>query len=260
MNEMCNVDLILQQLNVTKETVDSYYEERGAKSLSRTDYENTVKVEERLEEIALMIRDKVNENYFFSSNQPAPITDNIVDFTVRKTLLNSLKVNKTGSVVKIEMPPLLHRKVYCKRKKDDEYYEKYYTNRLIDDDLYSVLRSYKSKNNIPKYSEKVLIYIENIVCGKGRIANIPDTDNHEYHDLINTVSCVFLADDSPEQAAFMFNTNLGSENKTRVFLIPFSEVFGPLSKAIQMDLPREHDRVTVCGEIKDNVIRFPSVA
>lgn len=234
MGNFCNVDLILEQLNTAKDNIDKYYRQKGTQSFSRSDYEDTVKIEENLSEMVLSLREKTNENYFSFERKPIENESNVVDFSLRKTLLNSVKVKEKGSIIKIEMPPLLHKKVYCEVRKDEEYFENYYTNTLIDNDLYSVLRNFKRREKISKFSEKVLIYIKNVVSIEGTIKNIPDTDNHEYHDVINTISTVFLEDDSPEQAAFLCDTVVGNENKTCVYIVPYKTIIGPLSEAINI--------------------------
>lgn len=260
MNNMCNVDLILKQLDVMQRNVSDYYTETESSSLSRTDYENAIKIEEKLGNIMMFVRGKINENYFFSDKPTAPISENIVDFSLRKTLLGSLKVEKNGEIVCIEMPPLLHKKVYCKSKKNNEYFEKYYTNNLIDNDLYSTLRSFKLEKQIPKYNEKVLVFIKNIVSGDKKITSIPDTDNHEYHDLINTVSSVFLEDDSPEQAAFMCDTEIGNENKTRIYLIPYSKFIASLGNVICLPISQSTNSKSSAESEKGKIIKFPTVA
>lgn len=260
MNNMCNVDLILKQLDVMQRNVSDYYTETESSSLSRTDYENAIKIEEKLGNTMMFVREKINENYFFSNKPTTPISENVVDFSLRKTLFSSLKVEKNGSIVCIEMPPLLHRKVFAKAKRSNEYYEKYYTNTLIDDDLYSVLRSFKLKKQIPKYDEKVLIFIKNIVSGDQKITSIPDTDNHEYHDLINTVSSVFLKDDSTEQAAFMYDTEIGNENKTCVYLIPYSKFIASLSNVICLPIFQSANGKCSAESEKGKIIKFPTVA
>lgn len=214
---------IFEQIEGVNEAVNRYFEINNAKQYDRKEYEKVINMEEKLGKIVLNIRGNIN-NLFVSANKKImPVTSNVIDFNLNKFIANDFKVEKNGSVIKIKIPPLLHKKVYKKTQISEKYYEDYYTNELVDGELYAYLRNYKLTKHISKYKEKVLIYVKNVISTNRKRNDIPDTDNHEYHDLINTITTVFLEDDSPEHAAFMFDTEYGSTNKTEIYIIPYSE-------------------------------------
>lgn len=218
-----NKNKIFEQIEEISEAVNQYFEENKTKKYDRSEYSKILDMEKKLGRIALNIREEVNKSFSLADKKTTPIKSNVIDFSLNKFLADEFKIEKNGSVIKIEIPPLLHKKVYKRTQISEKYYEDYYTNEFVDSELYSFLRDYKLANGVPKYKEKVLIFVKNIVSTKRRRNDIPDTDNHEYHDLINTVSTVFLEDDSPEHAAFMFDTEYGTNDKTEIYIIPYRD-------------------------------------
>ncbi len=214
---------IFEQIEGVNEAVNRYFEINNAKQFDRKGYEKVIDMEEKLGKIILNIRDNVNNSFVSADKKIMPVASNVIDFNLNKFIVNDFKIEKNGSIIIIKIPPLLHKKVYKKTQISEKYYEDYYTNEFVDGELYAYLRNYKLTKHIPKYEGKVLIYVKNVISTNRKRNDIPDTDNHEYHDLINTITTVFLEDDSPEHAAFMFDTEYGCSNKTEIYIIPYSE-------------------------------------
>lgn len=122
-------------------------------------------------------------------------------------------------IIKIKMPPLLHKKVFQKIKIEDSYIENYYTHQLIIEDLKLCIEQFMQENSLEPYEEKCVMIVLN-VCSK---AVIPDTDNHEYQQLVNTISSTFCRDDSPDYLSFYADSVHGKEDKTVVFIAPISK-------------------------------------
>lgn len=221
-------------LEKTKELnnmVNTLLEEKRDGVLSAEEYSFILKICRNLEQNALKIRRFVNKKLSESAKNPfrknIAIQENMQSFS-------DYYVNKFGDIVQIELPPLLRKKVFQELKHGKTYCENYYSFNLIEASLYAVLKHYVQKEQIKPYTEKCLLYIVNVVDSSTPTSLIPDTDNHEYQALINTITSVFLSDDSPNFVAHLHDTEYGDSNKTVVYIIPYRQIEDEIAAQIAL--------------------------
>lgn len=65
-------------------------------------------------------------------------------------------------IIRIDLPPLLHKKVFQKLKKSESYVENYYTHRPIFDDLKTAIQVFIKTNSVAPYTEKCVLFVLNI--------------------------------------------------------------------------------------------------
>ncbi len=66
------------------------------------------------------------------------------------------------NIIRIDLPPLLHKKVFQKLKKSESYVENYYTHRPIFDDLKTAMQVFIKANSVTPYTEKCVLFVLNI--------------------------------------------------------------------------------------------------
>lgn len=139
----------------------------------------------------------------------------IEDFDRRTYKADDIKINYENSVFSIEMPPLLHI-----RLPEERYFRNGFDGIILP--LFLAINDYLCGNEVKRYEEKVLIFIQNVVDKNTKRRNIPDTDNREYKDVVNTICCKLLYDDDFKRASFYLDSIIGAESKTIIKIIPLS--------------------------------------
>lgn len=222
-------------LKKTKEidkTINGLLEEKNNNFSTADDYDYLLKVCKILEKNAMKIRKFINKQVCKSSKES--IQKHIGMFEIYESL-SEYSVEEIGQIIQIKLPPLLHKKVFQEVKHSKSFCEDYYTFNLIDANLQAVLRRFVQENQIKPYDEKCLLYIKNIVDKTTPKAFIPDTDNHEYQVLINTIASVFLDDDSPDFVAHLHDTEVGDTDETVVYIIPYRKIKDVISETIALE-------------------------
>lgn len=222
------------------ESMKQYSEENLGQLADVFELRRMHEVERKLEKSALNFREIINLSTEKKSTDFLCKTSSIFD---ENKLENMFKIKRIGSVIEIELPPLLHKKNFIlndlSKEEQNQYEEDYYSFKMIDRKLFAFLDDYFVKNHMEKIPYKVLIHITNIVNKNTKKSLIIDTDNHEFYRLINTVSSVFLMDDSFEYVAHLYDTEYGEENKTIVRILPFDKISACISE--QMSIPKDNN-------------------
>lgn len=225
------MDFLNKTMEIDK-MVNTLLEEKSNGFFAADDYAFLLKICKTFEKNALKIREFVNKKV---SNSPQKSMQKHIGMFEIYESLSEYSVEKIGQIIKIKLPPLLHKKVFQEVKHSKSFCEDYYTFNLIDANLHAVLRHFVQENHIEQYDEKCLLYIKNVVDSTTPKSFIPDTDNHEYQVLINTISSVFLSDDSPEFLAHLHDTEVGNANETVVYIIPYRKIEDAISEAIALE-------------------------
>lgn len=226
-------------LRKTKElgsSIDALLEEKRESVLSTEDYIFLMKICKSLETNVLKIREFINKK--MSENGKKPFQKHI-DVSQKVQEISDYHIEKNGDILQINLPPLLRKKTFQEIKHTKTFCEDYYTFNLIDTNLYAALKHFIEENKLQPYSKKCLLYIQNVVDYSTPKSFIPDTDNHEYQVLINTVCSAFLVDDSPDFVAHLHDTVYGETNKTVVYIIPYKKIDDALAAAIALPKPTE---------------------
>lgn len=226
-------------LRKTKElgsSIDALLEEKRDSVLSTDNYIFLMKICKCLENNVLKIREFINKKM---SEKGKESFQKHIDVSQKVQENSGYHIEKNGEILQITLPPLLRKKAFQEIKHTKTFCEDYYTFNLVDANLYAFLEHFIDENQVKPYSEKCLLYIQNVVDYSTPKSLIPDTDNHEYQVLINTICTAFLADDNPDYVAHLHDTVYGETNKTAVYIIPYKKIDDVLSAAIALPKPTE---------------------
>lgn len=211
--------------------IDALLEEKCGNLFSTEDYTFLLKICKTLENDVLKIRNFINKKM---SEKGDESFQKDIGVSQKIQSISDYHIEKNGEILQIVLPPLLRKKAFQEIKHTKTFCEDYYTFNLIDANLYAVLEHFIEKNQIKPYNEKCLLFIQNVVDSTTPKSFIPDTDNHEYQVLINTICSAFLVDDSPEFVAHLHDTVVGNTNETIVYIIPYKEIDKAISEVIAL--------------------------
>lgn len=115
------------------------------------------------------------------------------------------------------LPPLLNFRITGKGK-DGNTYER--TASYFSSVIKESLRRFAVQNRIKPANNKCMFLICNLVDQNTPKHYIPDTDNREYHELINVFKELFVPDDSYEYASYYLDTiPIDGPDQTMVFCV-----------------------------------------
>lgn len=212
------------------EALKEYKLQKINSKLSVKELQNLFEIEGEFEKKLCDFRQFLNENIDEMESE------NVISFGEyfdEKSLNSFFRATRFDDVIRVELPPLLHKKNYkLPDKKSNELAENYFSFRAIDRNLRVYLQRFFQREGLKKYDCKVVIIVQNVFEFGTEKKTIPDTDNHEYYTLINTLTSVFLRDDTPEFVSHFHDSVYGKENKTIVHIVPINR-FKVIEKIMQ---------------------------
>lgn len=134
------------------------------------------------------------------------------------TTSNYVKAQRINErLLAFSLPPLLNFRVTGKGK-DGSTYER--TASYFSSAVKENLRRFAVANGVKPVNDKCMFLIYNLVDQNTPKHYIPDTDNREYHELINVFKELFVPDDSYEYASYYLDTiPIDGPDQTMVFCV-----------------------------------------
>ncbi len=134
---------------------------------------------------------------------------------------------KTYNITIITMPPLEN----IRQKSEKQMCG----NKLLYDTLSEKLRRKFISRQLKTYKTKVVLAIFNVVSDENMEFQIPDTDNRNYHPIINIVKEFFISDDNYNNVSLYLDTiKLNTISKTVMFIIPIEKINTSCNSVVTM--------------------------
>lgn len=158
------------------------------------------------------LNNKTNSNTF--NNHPSYLSD-------------FFKAEQFDNITIITMPPLEN----IRQKSEKQMCG----NQLIYGTLSEKLRQKFVKKQFKTYKTKVMLAIFNIVSEENLEYQIPDTDNRNYHPVVNIIKEFFVSDDNYNNVSLYLDTiKLNTISKTVMFIIPIEKINTSCNSVVTM--------------------------
>lgn len=142
-------------------------------------------------------------------------------------LSDFFKVEQFDNITIITMPPLEN----IRQKSEKQMCG----NKLLYDTLSEKLRRKFISRQLKTYKTKVVLAIFNVVSDENMEFQIPDTDNRNYHPIINIVKEFFISDDNYNNVSLYLDTiKLNTISKTVMFIIPIEKINTSCNSVVTM--------------------------